>query len=166
MVVFVYGAQLPLEQRDCAAPMRARCWEVWKSSCPALPGGSDGHPCLWSVPWGGNVSSTARGTHMGALTDVSRSKPVLLSPSGLPVLWTWEKCAKADRFLLPPLLACPAEENNQRWPPQRSDFGTISVVSCCWQHLLEKGFQTGYLRTLLLKTFQFYFYFTFPSCQR
>lgn len=45
-------------------------------------------------------------------------------------------------------------------------FGTISVVSCCRQHLLEKGFQTGYLRTLLLKTFQFYFYFSFPSCQR
>lgn len=158
MVVFVCGAQLLFEQCDCAVPVRARYREGVRIllSCTS-------RDSWWSSPVcgqclvEGSVPSTARGMCPDALIDVSRSKPALLSPCGLPGLGTWDKCAKADRFLLPPLLACPAEENNQKWPPQRSDFGRISVVSCCWQHLLEKGSQTGYLGTLLLKTFQFHF---------
>lgn len=59
MVVFVYGAQLPLEQRDCA--VRARYWEDVEVLLGCTSGSSAGHKCSISAlgremsspqPWG------------------------------------------------------------------------------------------------------------------
>lgn len=127
---------------------------LWKSPCPPFQGVLLVILAVVSA-LGRAVSPHSQGDTHGCsewrVQEQTCSPQSLCSPCALNL----GKCAKADRFLLPPLLACPAEENNQRWPPQRSGLGRITVASCCWQHVLEKGFQTGFLGTLLFKTLQF-----------
>lgn len=61
MVVFVHGAQLPLQQRDCAVPTRARAWEAVKIPLSSLPGSPAGHPGCGQCPGEGSVPSQPGG---------------------------------------------------------------------------------------------------------
>lgn len=138
MVVFVYGAQLPFEQRDCA--LRARYWEDVEILLCCTSGSSAGQKCLISA-LGREMSPPQPGGHTWML---------------------WLMCPGANLFSSVPVLSLCCELGIN--VPRLTDFyclrfwlvllkkiiksdphrglilGMISVVSCCWEHLLEKRF--------------------------